>query len=88
MVESNKCTNAGEIKAAGIEKGYQGPGSKSQGLGRSVLVADEAGMASIIHGAESLAGMEQGGGSCGRRPAQGWHGDCWWALNWDDGRCQ
>ncbi len=88
MVESDESTNAGEIKAAGIERGCGGPGSKSQGLGRSVLIADKAGSASIINGAEPLAGLEQGGGSHGRRPVRGWRGGRWWALNWDDGRRQ
>ena len=73
MVESDKRTNAGEIKAAGIKRGCGGPGSKSQGLGRSVLVADKAGLASIIHGAESLAGMERNSESHGGRLAQKWH---------------
>jgi hypothetical protein len=87
MIESNKSTNAWDIEAAGIERGCGGPGSK-QGLGHSVLVADKAGLASIINGAEPLAGMEQDSGSRGRRPARGWHGGRWWALNWDDGRCR
>ncbi len=86
MFESDKRTNAGKIEAAGIERGCGGPGSKSQGLGQSVLVADKAGLASIVHGAESLAGMEQSGGSHGGRLARRWHGGRWWVLNWDDGR--
>jgi hypothetical protein len=86
MIESYQSTNAWEIEAAGIKRSCGGPGSKSQGLGRSILLADKAGLASFIHGAEPLAGMEQGGGGRGRRPAQGWHGGRWWALNWDDGR--
>ncbi len=86
MVESDKHTHAGEIKAVGIKRGCGGQGSKDQGLGRSILVVDKAGLAIIVHGTESLAGMERGGGSHGRRPAGGWHGGCWWALNWDDGR--
>ncbi len=88
MVESNKRTHAGEIEAAGIKRGCGGPGRKSQGLGRSLLVAEEAGLAIIVHGTESLAGMEWGGQSRGRRPAQGWHGGYWWVLKWDDGRRQ
>jgi hypothetical protein len=71
MVESDKSTTAGEIEAAGIERGCGGPGSKSQGLGCSVLVADKAGLVSIVNGAEPLAGMEQGGESRERRLAQG-----------------
>ena len=86
MVESYKSANAGEIKAAGIERSCGGPVSKSQGFGCSVLVADKAGLASIIHGTEPLARMEQGGEGHGRRPVWGWHGGRWWALNWDDGR--
>ncbi len=76
MVESGKRTNTGEIKAAEIERDCGGLGSKSQGLGRSilVLVADKAGLASIVNGAEPLAGMEWDGGSRGRRPVRGWHG--------------
>ena len=54
MVESDKSTNAGEIKAVGIKRGCGGPGSKSQGLGHSLLVADEAGLASIANGTEHL----------------------------------
>ncbi len=81
MVESDKRTNAGEIEAAGMERGCGGPGSKSQGFGRSVLVADEAGLASIVDGSEPLARTERGGGSRGRRPVQGWCGGYWWALN-------
>jgi hypothetical protein len=57
MVESDKSTNARKIKAAGIKTGLGGLGSKSQGLGNSVLVADEAGVASIVSGAKPLAGM-------------------------------
>ncbi len=86
MVESDKRIKAGEIKAVGIEGGCGGPGSKSQGLGQSVLVAGKAGLASIVHGAEFLAGMEWSSGSRGGRFAQRWHGGRWWALNRDDGR--
>jgi hypothetical protein len=82
MVESNKITNAGEIKAAGINRGLGGLGCKSQGLGNSVLVADEAGMASIVIGAKPLAGMELVGGCCGRRSVWGGIGGRWWGLDW------
>jgi len=58
MVESDKRTNSWEIKTAGMEKGLGGLGSESQGLGNSVLVANEAGVASIINGTKPLAVME------------------------------
>jgi hypothetical protein len=85
MVGSDKSTNAREFKAAGIERGLGGFGSKSQGLGNSILVADEAGMASIINGAKPLAGMELVGGRCGRRPVRGGIEGLWWGLDWGNG---
>ncbi len=56
-------------------------GSKSQGLGNSVLVADEAGMASIVNSAKPLAGMELVGGRCGMRPVQGGIEGWRWGLD-------
>ncbi len=85
MVEYDESTNAREIQAVGIKRGLGGLGSKSQGLGHSVLVADEASMAGIVNGAKPLAGIELVGGRCGRRPVCGGIEGWWWGLNWRNG---
>jgi hypothetical protein len=58
MVESDKGSNTGQIKAARIKCGLGGLCCKCQVLIPAIPIGDRAGLIGIIDGFKSLAGME------------------------------
>ncbi len=81
MIESNQCTNAGEIKAAWVKWGTCGTGCQGNSLGCTVQVVDQAGYLRRAGGKDALAGMRV---SCCRH---GWWNDHWgqWGQSGDTG---
>ncbi len=71
MIETNKGTNAGEIKAAWVKWGTCGMGGQGNSLGCTVQVVDQAGDPRHVGGKDALAGMRV----CCRR--HGWWNDHW-----------
>ena len=57
MIEANKSSDAGEIKAPGVEGRMGNLGCKSHCLGRRIHKGDRTGVACIVNGLEFLAGM-------------------------------
>ncbi len=58
MIEPNKHRHAGTVEALGIKGGLGRWGCKCHGLSRSIVVGDQAGLALIIGGVESMEGMK------------------------------
>jgi hypothetical protein len=85
MVEFDESTRAGKVKASGIEGSLGGLGCERHGLGHSIHVSDQAGLAGIVDGKAPLAGMDLCCRICCQRTGQG---ECSRALNWAAGRRQ
>jgi hypothetical protein len=75
MIELNKHHYAWKVEASGIKGGLGRWGRKCHGLSSSVFISDQAGLAFIIGGMESMKGMDLAHTSHGRRSVGDRRGD-------------
>jgi hypothetical protein len=74
MIADKHC-HAWKVEASGTKGGIGRLGHKCHGLSHSVVISDQAVLALIIRGVESMEGMELVRTSCGRRSAGDGQGD-------------